>query len=146
MQGVKIPHIRNLALSALSAILLSLSFPGYDIEVLAWLSLLPLFSLIKGGSTRNAFLWCWSSGTLFFFITINWVIKTMNNYGGVPLWVSLLILLLLSLYLGLYFGVFGLLTRYVTTKTRLPPPPTGGGGGGFLVYTLFTEPKNPKRG
>ena len=122
MQGVKISHIRNLALSALSAILLSLSFPGYDIEVLAWIGLLPLFSLIKGGSTRNAFLWCWSSGTLFFFITINWVIKTMNNYGGVPLWVSLLILLLLSLYLGLYFGVFGLLTRYVTTKTRLPLP------------------------
>jgi apolipoprotein N-acyltransferase len=122
MQGVKISHIRNPALSALSAILLSLSFPGYDIEVLAWIGLLPLFSLIKGGSTRNAFLWCWTSGTLFFFITINWVIKTMNNYGGIPLWVSLLILLLLSLYLGLYFGVFGLLTRYVTTKARLPLP------------------------
>lgn len=122
MQGVKISHIRNLALSALSAILLSLSFSGYDMEVLAWIGLLPLFSLIKGGSTRNTFLWCWSSGTLFFFITINWVIKTMNNYGGIPLWVSLLILLLLSLYLGLYFGVFGLLTRYVTTKTRLPLP------------------------
>ena len=122
MQGVKIPHIRNLALSALSAILLSLSFPGYDIEVLAWLSLLPLFLIIKGGSTRNAFLWCWFSGTLFFFITVNWVIKTMNNYGGIPLWVSLLILLLLSLYLGLYFGVFGLLTRYVIAKTALPLP------------------------
>src|SRR3972149_4822511 len=86
MQGVKIPHIRNLALAALSAILLSLSFPGYDMEVLAWLSLLPLFLIIKGGSARNAFLWCWTSGTLFFFIQINWVIKTMNNYGGIPLW------------------------------------------------------------
>src|SRR3972149_9358715 len=122
MQGVKIPHIRNRALAALSAILLSLSFPGYDMEALAWLSLLPLFFLIKGGSARNAFLWCWTSGTLFFFITINWVIRTMNNYGGLPHWVSLLVLLLLSLYLGLYFGVFGLLTRYVTTKTRFPLP------------------------
>src|SRR3989304_3389360 len=122
MQGVKMSPIRNLTLAALSAILLSLSFPGYDIEALAWLSLVPLFFLIKGGSARNAFLWCWTSGTLFFFITINWVIKTMNNYGGIPLWVSLLILLLLSLYLGLYFGVFGLLTRYVTTKARLPLP------------------------
>src|SRR3990170_2303499 len=114
--------IRNLTLATLSAILLSLSFPGYDIEALAWLSLLPLFLIINGGSARNTFLWCWTSGTLFFFITINWVIRTMNNYGGIPLWVSLLILLLLSLYLGLYFGVFGLLTRYVTTKTRLPLP------------------------
>ena len=114
--------IRNLTLATLSAILLSLSFPGYDIEALAWLSLLPLFLIIKGESARNTFLWCWSSGTLFFFITINWVIRTMNNYGGIPLWVSLLILLLLSLYLGLYFGVFGLLTRYVTTKTRFPLP------------------------
>lgn len=114
--------IRNLALSTLSAILLSLSFPGYDMEVLAWIGLLPFFFLIKGGSTKNAFLWSWSSGTLFFFITINWVIKTMNNYGGIPLWMSLLILLLLSLYLGLYFGVFGLLTRYVITRTALPLP------------------------
>lgn len=115
-------HIRNLALAALSAILLSLSFPGYDIEALAWLSLLPLFLIIKGASARNAFLWCWFSGTLFFFITINWVVNTMNNYGGIPFWVSLLILVLLSLYLGLYVGLFGLMTRYVTIKTLLPLP------------------------
>jgi len=31
MQGVKMSPIRNLTLATLSAILLSLSFPGYDI-------------------------------------------------------------------------------------------------------------------
>ncbi len=46
----------------------------------------------------------------------------MNSYGGIPLWLSFIILLLLSLYLGLYFGLFGLLTRFVITETAIPLP------------------------
>lgn len=110
----------NLILSIMSALLLTLSFPRYDFEIFAWIGLMPLLFLVKGNSKKPVFFWCWFSGTLFFFITLNWLVKTMNAYGGVPIWTGILILLLLSLYLGLYSGLFGVLTRYITEKTALP--------------------------
>ena len=113
---------RNLILAILSAVLLTLSFPKYDIESLAWIGLIPLILLAGRNSLKNAFLWCWVSGILFFLFTIYWLIMTINNYGDVPAWISALILLLLSVYLGLYFGIFGFLTAYVTKKLRLPLP------------------------
>lgn len=120
MQGMKATYITNIAFSILSALLLSLSFPRYNIEIFAWIGLLPLFFLIKRNSSKNAFLWCWFSGTLFFFITINWLTKTMHNYGDIPLWLSFPILILLSLYLGLYFGLFGFFTSLITRKIAIP--------------------------
>ena len=101
MQDMK-AVLQKIALSVLSAILLSLSFPKYDIEIFAWIGLIPLFFIIRQDSIKNTFLWCWASGTLFFFITINWLPETMHNYGGMPLWLSFVVLFVLSLYLGIY--------------------------------------------
>ncbi|MBI5755852.1 MAG: apolipoprotein N-acyltransferase [Nitrospirae bacterium] len=114
--------LQKIALSVLSAILLALSFPEYDIEIFAWIGLIPLFFIIRRDSIKNTFLWCWASGTLFFFITINWLPETMHNYGGMPLWLSLVVLFVLSLYLGIYSGVFGVLSGLITNKTAIPLP------------------------
>ena len=121
MQDMK-AVLQKIALSVLSAILLSLSFPKYDIEIFAWIGLIPLFFIIRQDSIKNTFLWCWASGTLFFFITINWLPETMHNYGGMPLWLSLVVLFVLSLYLGIYSGVFGVLSGLITKKTAIPLP------------------------
>ncbi|MBI5194238.1 MAG: apolipoprotein N-acyltransferase [Nitrospirae bacterium] len=114
--------IINIILSALSALLLSLSFPMYDIEILAWIGIIPLLFVIKGSSPKIAFLWSWFSGTLFSIFTLNWLTGTMSNYGGLPYWISLLVLILLSAYVGLYTGFFGLTASYLTKKTTLPFP------------------------
>lgn len=104
----------------LAPLLLALSFPKPDIEILAWVGLIPLFYLINRSSLKEVFFWCWVSGILFFLMTLYWLTGTMSNYGGIPAWISLLVLLLLALYLGLYFGIFGVLTGFITGKTALP--------------------------
>ncbi len=116
------PLLKNTVLSASSAILLFFSFPKYNLEFLAWVGLIPLIFIIRGNNKKNSFFWCWFSGTLFYFITINWITDTMHNYGGMPLWLSFMVLLLLSLYLGIYLGIFGYLTNYISKRLSIPLP------------------------
>ncbi len=112
----------NVILTICSAILLTLSFPKYDIWVLAWVGLVPLFFVLNRNNRMWSFLWCWFSGTLFYFFTINWITQTMNQYGGMPLWLSYMVLLLLSIYLGVYTGLFGYFTKFISEKTSIPIP------------------------
>ncbi len=46
----------------------------------------------------------------------------MTQYGGMPLWLSFMVLLLLSVYLGLYTGLFGYLIKLISDKTSIPLP------------------------
>ena len=46
----------------------------------------------------------------------------MTQYGGMPLWLSFMVLLLLSVYLGLYTGLFGYLCKLISDKTSIPLP------------------------
>src|SRR3990170_1899520 len=114
------PILNNIVLTVCSAILLTLSFPKYDFWVLAWVGLIPLLFVVKNNNRKGSFLWCWLSGTLFYLFTTNWITQTMNQYGGMPLWLSFLVLLLLSVYLGLYTGLFGYLSKYISDKTSIP--------------------------
>ncbi len=124
MQGVMILSKEagyKFFLSSLSALLLTVAFPPYDMEVLAWIAIVPLFYLIMYTTTyRAVFLWGWFSGILFYLFTIYWVTIAMHTYGGMPEWLSLLVLLLLSTYLGLYTGIFGLIISYIC-KIFKPP-------------------------
>lgn len=100
--------------------MLTLSFPVHDIWFLAWAGLIPLFFIVRGNDKKRSFLWCWLSGTLFFIFTINWITQTMNHYGNMPSWLSLMVLLLLSAYLGIYTGLFGYLIKLISEKTSIP--------------------------
>jgi len=127
MQGVSKDVSGKLIAAFLSPFLLALSFPKPDIEVLAWIGLIPLFYLINRSSLKEIFFWSWLSGILFFLSTLYWLTGTMSNYGGIPLWIGVLVLLLLALYLGLYIGIFGTLTWIISKRTPIP-------------LTLFTPP------
>lgn len=118
------PLLNNILLTISSAILLTLAFPKYDIWVLAWAGLIPLFFVVSRNNRRRVFLWCWFSGSLFYFLTVNWITQTMTQYGGMPLWLSFMVLLLLSVYLGLYTGLFGYLCKLLSDKTSIPLPVT----------------------
>jgi len=116
------PLLNNILLTISSAILLTLAFPKYDIWFLAWAGLIPLFFVVSRNIRKRVFLWCWFSGSLFYFLTVNWITQTMTQYGGMPLWLSFMVLLLLSVYLGLYTGLFGYLIKLISDKTSIPLP------------------------
>lgn len=97
---------RSLVLAGASGLFIPLSFPKSDLELLAWIALVPLHWALDGKTKAQAFWVGWLSGTIAFTGMMSWVVTAMNTYGKVPLPISYGILLLLTAYLGLYVGLY----------------------------------------
>jgi apolipoprotein N-acyltransferase len=98
-------YLKDLVLTILSALLLVVSFPRFDLGFLAWVSLVPLFLAISGKSLRYGFFL--STGCGIFFITgiFDWILEVPNYL--------LFHHAMLALYLGSYFGLFGLTFNFL---------------------------------
>lgn len=59
------------------------------------------------------------TGFVFFLLTIRWVTVSMQIYGKLPEWLSLLFMLLLVAYLALYMGLFTLGFRWVYIRVGM---------------------------
>jgi len=99
----------KLILLVISAVLLSLSYPIFNFEFLAWIAFIPLFFALQNQSRFEAFKLSYLCGLIFFGITIYWLI-----------YVSVLAYILLILILALFFGLFAFLIR----STIHHPPST----------------------
>jgi len=97
---------RSLVLACASGLFIPLSFPKSDLELLAWIALVPLHWALDGKTKVQAFWIGWLSGTIAFTGMMAWVVTAMTTYGKVPLPISYAILLLLTSYLGLYVGLY----------------------------------------
>ena len=62
---MKKPLIKEIALTATSAILLVLSFPDYDLYFLAWFALVPLFFVLKDKGLKSSFAFSFFFGVIF---------------------------------------------------------------------------------
>ncbi|MBN2516450.1 MAG: apolipoprotein N-acyltransferase, partial [Deltaproteobacteria bacterium] len=97
---------KTLLLSVFSGILLFLSFPKFDLSILVWVSLVPLFFALQKKSIGEAF---WIGLTVGFAYNIGilyWVSFVIVQYGYLPLYLGIFIMLLLALYLSLYVSLF----------------------------------------
>jgi apolipoprotein N-acyltransferase len=107
------------AAAVLSAGLLELPFPLAGPlppwrSIFAWFGLAPLIWAVLNTADdarrplRRAFLVAYLCGVLWYMGNCYWIYATMEIHGGLPAWVSLLLLVAFSLVLGAYFGLFGL--------------------------------------
>ncbi len=113
----------NLALSLVSAALLILIFPRFDLTWIAPLALTPLLiACAREQSWKRRFLCGWAAGFVFWFGVCYWIQFVLQDHGGlgVPLsWVSFLLFAILKgLHLALFATAAGLLLR---KKTRAIP-------------------------
>ena len=99
---------KDISLSFLSGLMLSLPFSFGRLWVIAWFGFLPLFFGLRNKSKPQAFLLAYLTGVVFWWGTIYWLVH-----------VTLLGTILLVFYLALYFGLFGLMF-----KTHDPRPTT----------------------
>jgi apolipoprotein N-acyltransferase len=111
---------RGIGLILLSGLLLTLIFPSFNLEILAWIAFIPLFAALQGQSLKNAFWIGWGTGVVHFVGTLYWVTVAMEVYGGLPKGVSFGLLVVLVVYLSLYFGAFSMLLRYLEIRTCIP--------------------------
>ena len=101
-------------LPLLSALLLSLSFPKFELQILIFFALVPLFFSLKDEkSSAQIFQKVIFFGVLHYVILLYWIVYTLIKYGQIPLPVSIFLLLLLSAYLSLYWVLFFLLLNFL---------------------------------
>jgi apolipoprotein N-acyltransferase len=110
---------RDLLFSLLSGILLILSFPNFDLEILAWFAFVPLFYSIDGKKPFHAFILGFLTGFISYIGILYWIIVAVHTYGNVPLILSTFILLLLVIYLSVFIGAFTYLTQLIQIRSGL---------------------------
>jgi apolipoprotein N-acyltransferase len=110
--------MRKFLLACLSGLLLSLIFPTFDLEILAWVSLVPLLFAIHRENLLTSLYLGFTTGFVSFLGILYWVIVAVNTYGGIHLIPSGLILLLLVVYLSLYVAVFAFLLNYIRRRVQ----------------------------
>ena len=98
--------LRNSALAALSGTLLAAAFPNFNLSLLAWFGLVPLFAALRNQSVRNGFWLGGITGLFYFAGTVHWVTNSVHFYGGIPLVPASLITLLLCAFLALFTALF----------------------------------------
>jgi apolipoprotein N-acyltransferase len=91
---------KEIFLCLLSASLLILSYPRFNLWLFAWFGFVPLFFALENKSKFKAFLLSYLTGIIFWLGIIYWLIH-----------VTLPGMLILVLYLALYFGLFGLIIK-----------------------------------
>jgi apolipoprotein N-acyltransferase len=103
----KVPSKSNLALGLLSAVLLILSFPDFNLWPLAWVALAPLLiAIYRDPNPSRAFVVGWFAGTLYFYGSCYWLTYSMIRYGGIPAPFAFLLLFPVTLIVGVFPGLF----------------------------------------
>ena len=101
-----------LGLAGLSGLLLLLSFPKFDLSLLAWIGLVPLLVALEGRGAGAAFLLANVSGLVFFVGIFAWIFQVQAY--------NLLDEVALALYLAQFFGLWGLGLGWLRARTGLP--------------------------
>jgi len=109
---VSIPRV-NLLAAVLSGLTLTASFPPGSTDWLAWIALVPLLAAMQAQTPSRCFRLGFVAGLVHFLSLIYWIIVVLGSYGGLNLFLSLLLLIALSSYLALYPALFGLLHPFL---------------------------------
>ncbi len=127
MSGISRRVLINSASACLSGILIAFLFPNFNLEFLAWFSLVPLlYSANNSNSFKESFLYGFLAGIISYIIILYWIVYTVHKFGGVPYYIAVFALLLLASYLALYFALFSgfgriLLNNYKISNIILIP-------------------------
>jgi len=121
------PAILDFSVATLSAVLLILSFPDFNLWPLAWCALVPLLVLLATNRGRwRPFFLGWVFGTVFFYGSCYWVTYSMIHTGGISPSIAYALLVPGAVLLGIFSGLFGLilartLRRWGTLAVWLAP-------------------------
>ncbi|MFN2529767.1 MAG: apolipoprotein N-acyltransferase [Pyrinomonadaceae bacterium] len=110
---VEAPTMVEWSASLLTATLLILAFPDFDLVPLAWLSLVPLLLAITARPhPLRGFLLGWIAGTVFFYGSCHWLTYSMIHYGNLPAAVAYVLLVPAAAVVGLFPGFFAALLAF----------------------------------
>lgn len=123
-----LPKPFNVLLAVLSAFLLILAFPGFELWFTAWFALVPLFWAIEREkeSWFSSLILGWVFGTIFFFGTTWWLTFAPITYAHIPAVIAYLLLFCAASVAGLFPGIFSALFSILLKR--------------FGIYALLSAP------
>jgi apolipoprotein N-acyltransferase len=108
------PGLGWLALAAVSGVVWGLCFGREPWSVAAWAALAPLVLLMgAAGGRRWTALLGFVHGLAAWVAAIRWIVPTLETFGELPRWLSVVCLLIVASYLGAYHAAFAVLGRAV---------------------------------
>ncbi|WP_038057187.1 apolipoprotein N-acyltransferase [Thermodesulfobacterium hydrogeniphilum] len=106
----------NISFTILSALLLTLAFPKWNLYLLSLCALVPLFLVFSyTKNPKEVIFLSFLFGIGHFSTLLYWIVYTLVKYGHIFFIASFFLLLLLSSYLALYF----ILLFYTTFKIKI---------------------------
>ena len=103
----------RLGLSALSGVLLAVSFPKIAWAPAAFVALIPVLVALQGGSRRVGFVCGYMTGTIQGFLVLSWVGEVLSRYGGASPALALFLTFVLAAAFGLFLGAFGAIQAHL---------------------------------
>lgn len=137
------PRAVRLALAVLSATLMVLSVPTFDLWPLMWIALVPAIHLAVTAPTgRRAFLEGWLTGAVATTGGFYWIEGLLERFGHMPLVEAVPIMMLLNVYQGLEFALFSWVVHRLGRPGERPIPlvllaPTAMAGIELVVPQIF---------
>jgi apolipoprotein N-acyltransferase len=111
------PSLADSGIALVSAILLILSFPNFELWPLAWFALVPFFWAIAAKPRHlRCFLLGWLFGGVFFYGSCYWLTYSMIHFGGLPTLLAYLLLIPAALAGGIFPGFFALALAQTVRK------------------------------
>jgi len=111
------PSIVNCGVALISAALLVFSFPDFNLWLLAWVSLVPLFLIIAHNAQPwRSFYLGWLFGSVFFYGSCYWLTYSMIHFGGIESWLAFLLLIPGAVLLGIFPAIFTLGLAFAIRK------------------------------
>lgn len=113
----RFPPIAHVLLALVSALILILSFPDFELWPLAWVSLVPLLVVIGRNPRPWTSFWLgWIFGSVFFYGSCYWLTYSMIHTGGIPPAIAYIVLAPGPIIAGFFPGVFALLLARAIRK------------------------------
>lgn len=115
----KVPQ-KNLILAILGSFLFFLSSPPFNLWFMAFFALIPLFIIHKNiSSVKSAFFYGWIFGIMLYLLGFRFLVSTIQVFGQLPFWLSVIIFILFCLFFALKYAVFFMFAKYFT-KYKMP--------------------------
>ena len=104
-------------IAVVSALLLILSFPPFELSFLAWVALAPLLKVIAEGVTVRRALWLgWLAGIQFTFFAENWIAHSMTHFGQMLTVIAYAVAMLFAAILAIFPAIFAAIMAKLTRR------------------------------
>src|SRR5271156_4260931 len=116
---MNLPRYARVLLAIGSGVALGLSFPNYNLYLLAWIAMGMLVLASAGAPLKEAPLYGFLHGQVFYPVCLPWVDTVMKQYGNIDPWIAAGVVGLIGFIGGLICTIFSTSVALASKKSKL---------------------------